>query len=212
MADIDIVCGNCGTVTTVSEVADLTDFKCRVCGQKLQKPEVSVSAAEPRLRFKDPERVIEEAGPQTESPPVWRFHQQVSAIRHPRRKARFGYHLGSWAVFLVLAAVMGLMRYTNFFPSVCKNYLRIYGPWIIVFFHLLIVVQAFKDNMLQGTLCLLVPFYSFYYLLILSDDFYLRALVMGVLVGIGQDSAVFYQKHTSRIVQFISDWISRGGE
>ncbi|MGQ9661445.1 MAG: zinc ribbon domain-containing protein [Kiritimatiellia bacterium] len=212
MADIDIECPNCGTVTTVSEIADPSALKCRICGQKLQKPPVqNVKDSTSRLRFKDPQQVQEEAQAAVESPSVWRFHEQVSAIRRPRKKARFGYHLGSWALFAVVAAVMGCVRYTAFFPSSYREVLRDYGPYVVIAVHLLIVVQAFKDNMLQGTLCLLVPFYSFYYLLALSDDFYLRALVMGLLVGIGQDSVLFFQRHMNRTIEFVSNWIASGG-
>ena len=213
MADIDIECPNCGTVTTISEIADASDLKCRTCGQKLQKPpEQSIKGTdEGRLRFKDPQQVAAQAEASVETPSVWRFHEHVSAIRQSRKKARFGYHLGSWALFVVVGAIMGLVRYTTLFPAAYRGVLHDYGPYVVIAMHLLIVVQAFKDNMLQGTLCLLVPFYSFYYLLVLSDDFYLRALVMGLLVGIGQDSALFFQRHLNRAIQFVSDWIASGG-
>jgi hypothetical protein len=65
--------------------------------------------------------------------------------------------------------------------------------------------------MLQGILCLFIPGYSFYYLFGVTDEFYLRAIVAGLLVGIGQDAAIQLKEHAGHITGAVNDFISGGG-
>jgi hypothetical protein len=72
--------------------------------------------------------------------------------------------------------------------------------------------MAFSDTVFQGILCLLVPFYSYYYLFFISDAFMVRAVAGGLLVGIAQDSMFVFQREAIRIITTVNDWIAAGGE
>ena len=114
-------------------------------------------------------------------------------------------------MFIVLGTVMGLLRYGHIWtwPYVDKAFH--YGPCVLLGFHVLIVLRAFKESMFHGILCLLIPFYSLYYLFLMTDAFYLRAILSGLLVAIGQDSALFFQTELSRLVATVNSWIASGG-
>jgi len=118
---------------------------------------------------------------------------------------------GSWLVFLAVGGIMGALRYGNFLPADYLSMLRDYGPWVILGVYVCLILFAFKDTVYQGVLALLIPLYPFYYLFMISDAFYIRALVAGLLVGLGQDSAVFLQAHLTDIVDTVRGWIASGG-
>ena len=117
----------------------------------------------------------------------------------------------SWLLFLVVGAGMGVVRYTNLTDPTYAAWLVQYGPYALIAIHIMLVIRAFGDTVYQGVLCVIIPFYSFYWLFFVSDAFYMRALVGGLLVGIGQDSVAFYQKHISDIVNKTDAWIQKGG-
>lgn len=117
----------------------------------------------------------------------------------------------SWLLFLVVGAGMGVVRYTSLVDPTYAGWLVQYGPYALIAIHIILVIRAFGDTVYQGVLCVIIPFYSFYWLFFVSDAFYTRALVGGLLVGIGQDSVVFYQKHITDIVNKTDEWIQKGG-
>lgn len=106
---------------------------------------------------------------------------------------------------------MGFLRYGKVLPGAYLSMLKTYGPWVVLGVYVCLVLFAFKDTVYQGILCVLVPLYAFYYLFMLSDAFLVRALVAGLLVGVGQDSAIFYQDHLTQIVDAVRRWIASGG-
>lgn len=117
----------------------------------------------------------------------------------------------SWLVFVVFGGIMGFLRYGKVLPGAYLSMLKTYGPWVVLGVYVCLVLFAFKDTVYQGILCVLVPLYAFYYLFMLSDAFLVRALVAGLLVGVGQDSAIFYQDHLTQIVDAVRRWIASGG-
>jgi hypothetical protein len=117
----------------------------------------------------------------------------------------------AWVLFLVLGATMWFLRYYAGAPAQYAMMLKDYGPYIVIVLHVVIVLTAFQDTVFQGILCLLIPFYSFYYLFLVSDSFYLRAVGAGLLVGVGVDSASFFQAHVGKWVDAVSGWIASGG-
>lgn len=118
---------------------------------------------------------------------------------------------GSWLVFIIVGGLMGGLRYGGFLPTKYLGMLRDYGPWVILGVYVCLILFAFKDTVYHGILSLLVPFYALYYLFIISDAFYIRALVAGLLVGVGQDSAGFFQHQLTDIVDNVRNWIGSGG-
>ena len=107
--------------------------------------------------------------------------------------------------------VQGALRYTEVFSSELIPRILAFGPYAVIAFHILITLKAFKDSIFHGILCLLVPLYSFYYLFLVSDDFYLRAVTGGILVGVAQDSAVYFNEIAQRVIADVSGWIASGG-
>jgi hypothetical protein len=119
--------------------------------------------------------------------------------------------IGSWVLFIVLGTAMGFLRYGGILPPQHFQMLTEYGPYVVLFVHAVVVLIAFKDGIFQGILCLLIPMYSFYYLFMVTDQFYFRAIVAGLLVGIGIDSAVFFQGKFLQLAEEVRRWIASGG-
>ncbi len=119
--------------------------------------------------------------------------------------------LVSWLVFVLLGAGMWMLRYGDVLDARYLNLLIEYGPWSVLIIHGALVLMAFQDNIFQGILTLLIPGYSLYWLFAVCDFFLVRAIVAGLMVGIGQDSAAFYQHHFNEIVMIVRRWIESGG-
>ena len=117
----------------------------------------------------------------------------------------------SWGIFLALGGLMGALRYTNILPSEYLKMMKDYGPYVMAGIYLILILDAFKTGAFTGILALLIPFYPFYYLFMVSDNFYLRAVIAGICVGIGEDSLYFYQAHFSAIFDDIQRWLNSGG-
>ena len=85
------------------------------------------------------------------------------------------------------------------------------GKAFDVCLQILIVLKAFQDSVLQGILCLLIPGYSFVYLFFMSDDFYARAVLGGLLIGMAKDSYLFYEQYALTLYNAINAWLASGG-
>jgi hypothetical protein len=133
---------------------------------------------------------------------------EVVATRAPKQKLPT---LGSWLLFIALGGLMGAIRYGGILSAEALPMLQVYGPFVIIAFHVLIILKAFRDNVFSGILCLLIPLYSFYYLFMNSDDFYLRAVVGGMLIGLGQDSAIYFNDLMIKVADIVQQWIQTGG-
>ncbi|MCK5850585.1 MAG: hypothetical protein KAH23_06680 [Kiritimatiellae bacterium] len=214
MADIQLTCNSCGNVVTVSEFADPSSITCKQCGESLQKPIAPPSAeamgSRPKLKSQKEtkKRISPEHSEEDEQGGQWLILQDSRKNLPQETGSHLKHAIGSWVVFVVLGAASGAAKYLG----VLDSYGLIeYGPYLILAFNLAIMLKAFKDNMFQGVLCLLVPGYSFYYRLMLCDDFYMRAVITGLTVGIAEDSVVFYSEHAANIFGTVTDWIQTGG-
>lgn len=184
-------------------------------------PPVAAAPAVPRvktsLKFKEqePEAAAAQAAAGTGEPTKWQASQDALKEINAQAGQRKGvnHHLISWIIFIVLAGSMAYLRYGGGYlgtPEGMSMTIQ-YGPYVVGIFHLFIVLKAFKDSVFQGILCLLVPFYSFYYIFGVSDDFYSRAIIGGVLVGIGQESFLEINRQAQEYISVINRWIARGG-
>ncbi len=117
----------------------------------------------------------------------------------------------SFAVFILIGAVMYMCRYEGWLTGSNLSMLIKYGPYAVLVLHVTLVLMAFQDAVFQGILCLLVPLYSFYWLFMVTDQFMMRAVVAGILVGVGQDSVAFYQVVMNDTYRVVSTWIKSGG-
>lgn len=117
----------------------------------------------------------------------------------------------SWVIFLVLGAAMWAIRYGHYVPQNYVEMLTKYGPYAVAGIHVILLLMAFQDSVYQGILSLLIPLYTFYWLFVISDSFVFRAIVAGLLVGIGQDSAAFYNALVIEYSGTVRTWIESGG-
>lgn len=120
-------------------------------------------------------------------------------------------NIGAWLVFLAVGAAMWFARYGSYLRPEQVGMIKTYGPYVVILLHIIIILTAFQDTVFQGILCIIIPFYSFYYLFLVSDAFYLRALGAGLLIGIGVDSALFFQTVANQAIDKANAWIASGG-
>ena len=116
----------------------------------------------------------------------------------------------AWLVFVVLGAAMWFARYGSYLQPQHVEMIKTYGPYAVILLHVIIILTAFQDTVFQGILCILIPFYSFYYLFLVSDAFYLRAVGAGLLIGVGVDSALFFQTVANEVIDKVNAWIASG--
>jgi hypothetical protein len=116
-----------------------------------------------------------------------------------------------WAVFVILGGVSGYLRYGKVLSGQHLSLMQTAAPYVVLGLHVAVVLQAFKDSVYQGILCVLIPPYSVYYLFMISDDFALRGVVAGLLVGLGQDAGLTYAELFRKSTAAIQGFISSGG-
>jgi hypothetical protein len=234
VADIAITCSQCSTITTVSEFADSGKLQCRECGKQLEKPGALATAlakheqlekGSPSPAKKSGLRLAnrKHATPPPEDeptvdkpiiPPPDPINQRDTLELRPEikdDKRRINHAAVAGSIFVVLGSAMGYLRYGGVLPPDVIAMTTEYGWLVVVAFHVMIVLKAMTDSMLQGILCLLVPGYSLFYLFGVSDDFYLRAILAGVLVGIGQDAAIKLSGYAAQAGDVVHSFIAGGG-
>lgn len=112
----------------------------------------------------------------------------------------------AWVLGLALGALTAGMRYGGVFHL--RYEMTLYGPWIILVLHLIIVVLAFKEDLFTGVLCLAIPGYSLYYLVAQSGRPFFTALVFGLLAGMGEDAYYALCDRSRNYYDTITDLIS----
>ncbi len=217
MADIEIRCERCRASVMLSEYAALDTLVCRHCGSPL-RGNAGQASRPARLKLREPPAPSApaeggDAAPETEEQEGWRFNQFVDDSRaaSTRHKPRNVAYLLSWLFFVIVGGACGMLRYGEVLSGVQMEQMIAAAPFILLFFHVVLVLWAFKDSIFQGILCLMIPGYSFVYLFLISDQFFLRALVAGLLVGLGWDAALFYQQVLQNTISSVSRWIASGG-
>jgi len=216
MPDIEITCSKCGNVVTVSEFADADGMVCHLCGEPLHKPQLMSLEPRPltrrlKINWNQP---LNTPADET-SAPVETNPAPAGAVREEGarpRKIRMSRPVGSWLLFLLLGGFMYYWRYQVGLSDSQIEQVRFFGPIIVLAFQVLISVRAFADSVFQGILCLIVPFYSLYYLLMVCDSYLLRAVVVAVLIGIGQDSAQVIGEQSKKTYAAVMGWIRSGGD
>ena len=120
--------------------------------------------------------------------------------------------VASWIVFFVVGGISAFLRYGGTSGTAdITNIMMEYGKWVVLVIYLFIVLAAFKDAVFQGILALLIPFYGFYWLFFVSDAFMMRALVGGLLAGLGQDFCIWFNEVTQSTMVKVQTWIGSGG-
>ena len=213
MADIQIQCEQCGQEVTLSQYADPSAVVCRVCGQRLRQP--GMAAPPPPMEKESlklrPRTVVVDARDLEAEAETMEVTNKAWFRKAPKKKVGMTHALIGWGLFLVLGAGMGTLRYGDVLSPSNMSLLQEFGPYIFIAVNIVIVLMAFTDQIFQGILVLLVPFYSIFYIFMISDKFIVRALFAGLLVGIGQDSLIWFQATSGEVIESVQTWIETGG-
>lgn len=140
---------------------------------------------------------------------------------HPKTKVKrkgTSHTIYSLIVFVLIGGITGYLRYgkqldwpgSDKIPLFVMQYMKY--AWIaILTLNLVVVLKAMSDNMFQGILCLLIPGWSIVYLLFISDNFYLRAIFFGCMVGLAQDGSAQLYDIAASGMDAVSNFINSGG-
>lgn len=218
MADIDIKCAKCGTVVTVSQFVDRKVLKCHTCGESLAPAQSPVPPEQRNTaRLLKVQSLVERdhAIKKTDDSggKEWSFLTNTAKMRQeiPEAPKRATSVIVAWILFVVLAALTGWLRYGRVLSPKNLETLATLAPVIVIAFHVIVTLMAFKHSVFHGTLSLLVPGYSLYFILLVSDDFIIRSIVAGLLVGTGEDAWVFFRQFSTEIYNSTTNWIRMGG-
>ncbi len=213
MADIQLTCGKCSHVMTVSEFVDESALTCPECGEALIRPIVDSSTKQKRqvgvsTKSFETQNTGEPNEDGSRASDLWPGGKH--APRAPKR-AKVRHHLYGWVLFGVLGSIMAYLRFGGILPEVYLEMIKLYAVWIGIALHLLTILKAFEDSVFQGILCLLIPFYTLYYILCVTDAVYFRATVCGLLAGVGMDAGMVMQDEFFTVCEFIRAWMAKGG-
>lgn len=142
--------------------------------------------------------------------PVIADVRELNANR-PQKKFRMTVEIWALLLFLGLGSVMGYLRYGGILPLPYLRMMRDYAGVVLLVMHLAVTISAFKDSVFDGTLCLLIPGYSIYYMLLCTEDMFVRAVFAGLLVGFGHDGALQVMDISRDFFISIKAWIDSGG-
>jgi len=206
MADIQVECPGCGKPVTVSEFVDLNQLTCRSCGAPFRGatgeeiPEVAESETQ-----ESP--VVSHPPPPEDTVP----NTVIARVQRGRpTRFRMTHSMMSWILLAVLGLIALYIRFGGWLNTDHIAWIESYGPIILLAIHVYVVFKAFRDSVFQGVLCLLVPFYSIYYALVLCYDYTARALIVGALLGLGWDSIRVMLDQAETILPAINDWLTSG--
>ena len=116
----------------------------------------------------------------------------------------------SWAIFLTLTPVLCLLRYVDLLSPGDLENLIFGGQIAFAVFYLVIVIEAFTEDIFDGILCFFLPPYTFFYLFFKSTSFVLRAVIVALTAAFGKDIAVASYEYIIQLIKEVADWIEFG--
>jgi len=138
-------------------------------------------------------------------PPAPSFRQRNSSQRL-RQNMLFA---ASWFVFIALGSALIYIRFFSGLPGLAPDMLRQYGIIAVGIAYLVSVFLALKDNMFDGLLAIIIPFYPFYYLFLKSGAALLCALTAALLAAFGFDCVILINHHASILIDKVSALIQQ---
>lgn len=214
MADIEVRCSQCDAVIRISEFADASKTSCHHCGGSLSKPQSLIATAtKPGLHLAT--HKVDHTASQHQTTGEWNFNKTMNLSKDIRlekdRKPKVSQHFLAWVLFILFGGAMYLGRYQYLFPPNVMLLLDEYAIYVVGFVYVMIIVRAFADTIYQGILCVICPLYPFYYIFMVSDNFYFRAFVGGLLIGMGEDSGKDALVIAKDLYETASEFIEKGG-
>jgi DNA-directed RNA polymerase subunit RPC12/RpoP len=210
MADIAYECADCDSTRMVSEFADPEKIRCTACGSTMYK-----QGSKPAKVTKDKD--LDNTGAEqanttkasrlklarpTPPPPADEPPGEVKSVKelepekkraplelHPKIKKKrpmVSQPVLALLLFVVIGGISGFLRFGGRIPPEQLEPIMEYA-WVgVLALQILIVLKALSLDMMQGVLCIFIPGYSIIFLG-MSDQFFHKAIIFGLLVGIGLD-------------------------
>ncbi|MFU8780361.1 MAG: hypothetical protein ACNA71_04970 [Kiritimatiellia bacterium] len=132
---------------------------------------------------------------------------------HPKNKTKKPILSQPVLAFLLFVIVGGASYLTfngGFFDHALLEPVMQYAWAGVLALHATIVLKAFTEDMMQGILCLFIPGWSFLYLAI-SDLFYHKAVIFGLLIGFGYAGSFQLWEFAVTGMQAVQQFIDSGG-
>ena len=132
---------------------------------------------------------------------------------HPKRKHKkplISQTFLAVLLFLVVGGASGFLRYGIAIEETVVAPVLAYAWAAVLFLHFYIVIKALTVDMMQGIIAFFIPGWSFVYLAI-SDHFYHKAIIFGLLVGIGYDGGLQLLEIALSGFDTVQEFINTGG-
>lgn len=124
-----------------------------------------------------------------------------------RIRRQFIFITAGWLIFLGLSSVLIYFRFFSDLPGAALDSLKRYGMIAVGVVYLISIFLALKDNMFDGLLAIVVPFYPLYYLFFASGSIFLRALGAAFLAAFGFDCLLFLQNAALKLFERVTYWM-----
>jgi len=227
MSDVVAKCLRCGNEARVSEYVSIESMTCPNCGSGLS---LDKSTSRPAKSL----TVLREKPTSANTPPSGKTpssthsnsstpESEVVAAKNPkyhrrrgdRKKRRVGRfqvsdYMLSWILFIILAPILYELRYGEFFSGQNLEDVTTCGIGAFFLFYAVIVVEALREEVLDGILALFLPPYALYYLFFKSNSFFLRAILAAIAVGFCQDIVVLVGTQTADWYDIVTRWVGGG--
>jgi len=154
--------------------------------------------AEPNVRENETESESTTALPPTP------FHRRRDTSRIIRQNIRFA---AGWLLFMVFGGGLIYLRFFSNIPGLAPDLLKQYGMIAVGITYLVSIFLALKDNMFDGLLAIVVPFYPFYYLFSGCGSVFFRAIAAALLAAFGFDCLLLVQNISLKVFEKVSYWI-----
>jgi hypothetical protein len=113
-----------------------------------------------------------------------------------------------WLLFLGFTAALFFIRFGPPLPGITPLTVKHAGMIAVGVIYVLCIILALSDNMFDGLLAIVVPFYPIYYLFFVSGSIFLRAVSAALLVVFGFDCLLLLQNLALKAIDRISYWIA----
>lgn len=215
MADIRIVCSECGQENVFSEYSRPETRRCRKCDSPLASEQ---SAIKRKLRVRKMEADGGGGGDLSSSstPPEAGGKQSATT---PKDKAESGHKpkspssfLLGLLLFIVLGGILLGLQYYGRTDQKLGTIYSIVRLAALGLGFLLVVVDAFMEGQIPGFLALLFPPYLAYYALVRLDSFWRQGIFLAVVLMLAAE--MYFMKndalitHANRYIQKKIDYVS----
>lgn len=192
MGDIGLKCTACGREFKVSEFIAQEQVSCPGCAAPV--PVVRPESNQPRLQLKEEMQPVEPEKARAEPAPKdsrglaeGEGQRLLEEIHRTPPPSRIPAWLATWVGFLVVGGVLIGLQYLlrEGYPQ-GSYYLQVRNS-VGILIYLLTLLAAFNDSSMQGLLCLVVPPYLVYYVLVRTESRLLRGAFVALLLALGTE-------------------------